>query len=79
MSRLTRSRTPPSGYIARGELRVLIPATLCLFGVALLAFDDAHSPRTLAFFSEPGDYVVQLIGTDSLLENMTEVKVVVSR
>ena len=48
-------------------------------GPGTVRFDDAHSPRTLAFFSEPGDYVIQLTGTDSLLENMTEVKVVVSR
>ena len=48
-------------------------------GPGLVRFDDAHSPRTLAFFSEPGDYVIQLTGTDSLLENMAEVEVVVSR
>lgn len=48
-------------------------------GPGTVRFDDARSPRTLAFFSEPGDYIVRLTATDSLLENMTEVKVVVSR
>ena len=46
MSRLTRRRTPPSGYVARGELFVLIPAALCVFGVALLAFGEQPPPDT---------------------------------
>ena len=62
---------PKEGTVASTWHKVSGPGTV--------RFDDAHSPRTLAFFSEPGDYIVQLTGTDSLLENMTEVNVVVSR
>ena len=48
-------------------------------GPGMVRFDEVQSPRTLAFFSEPGEYVVQLTGNDSILENTTEVNVVVSR
>jgi len=48
-------------------------------GPGAVRFDDTHAPRTLAFFTEPGDYVLQLTGTDSSVENTTEVNVVVSR
>ena len=40
-------------------------------------FEEADAPRTLAFFSEAGDYLIKLTGHDSALENVTEVNVVV--
>ena len=40
-------------------------------------FGDATAPPTLAFFSEPGEYTLELTGTDSAHEGTTEVKVVV--
>jgi len=44
-------------------------------GPGAVRFDDASAPRTLAFFSEPGEYVLELTGTDSELANTVEVTV----
>ena len=48
-----------------------------LSGPGDVEFDAPDEPRTIAVFSEPGAYTLQLAGSDSELERTTEVTVVV--
>ena len=49
-----------------------------LTGPGDVQFDAPDQPRTLAHFSQAGDYTLALTGSDSLLENRVEVTVVVT-
>ena len=46
-------------------------------GPSIVRFDRPQEPRTLAYFSEAGEYVVALTGRDSALEHTVEVTVIV--
>ena len=56
----------------------LVSTWRMLSGPGDVRFESPSQSRTLAFFSEPGEYILELTGSDSVLENTTEVNVVVS-
>ena len=43
-----------------------------------VTFEHPDQPRTLAFFTEPGEYELELSGSDSELHNTTAVTVIAS-
>lgn len=47
-------------------------------GPGRVRFDEPDAPRTLAYFAEPGEYVIELTGSDSELTSVIEVAVLVS-
>ena len=47
-------------------------------GPGTVRFEDADQARTRAYFSEPGDYELELFGSDSARENTFQLKVVVN-
>ncbi len=57
---------------------VLTAAWRKLSGPGDVRFDSPDAPRTTAVFSEPGDYMVQLVGSDSALERTIDVAVIVA-
>ena len=61
--------------LPRGE--TLTSSWRKLSGPGDVTFDNPNQPRTLAFFTAPGNYEIELTGSDSELDNILQVKVIV--